>query len=132
LKAQFADNLLMTLPMDNAGKFTSETFDDFCSTAGIDVQYPVPHVHFQNGIAKSLIKRIQMVAGPLLMQANLPASAWGHAVLHSTTLLQYRPSAFNDNTPHHLAFATKPSVTHIRVFGCQVLCTPLQCARVAF
>jgi hypothetical protein len=97
------------------------TFDDFCNIVGIDVQYPVSHVHFQNGIAESLIKRIQMVARPLLMQANLPALAWGHAELHAKALLQYGPYALNDSTPHHVAFATKPSVTHIRVFGCQVL-----------
>jgi hypothetical protein len=111
----------MKLRVDNAGEFTSQAFDDFCITVGIDVQYQVPHVHFQNGIGESLIKRIQMIARTLLMQANFPASAWDHVVLHATALLQYRPSAFNDSSPHHLAFATRPNVSHVRVFGRQVL-----------
>jgi hypothetical protein len=62
-----------------------------------------------------------MIAMTMLMQANFPASAWGHAVLHATALLKYRPSAFNDSSPHHLVFATRPNVSHVRVFGCQVL-----------
>jgi hypothetical protein len=42
LKAQFPDNRLMKLQVDNASEFTSHTFDDFCITAGIDVQYQCP------------------------------------------------------------------------------------------
>jgi hypothetical protein len=121
LKAQFPDNPLMKLRVDNAGEFTSQNFDDFCIIAGIDAQYSVPHVHFQNGTAESLIKRIRIIARTLLMHAKFPASAWAHVVLYATTLLKYLPSVFNDSSPHHLAFATRPNVSHVRVFGCQVL-----------
>lgn len=72
--------------------------------AYIDSQYNVPYVHFQNGMAESLIKRIQMIVRPLLMQTSLPATVWGHAVLHAASLLLYRPFAFTSISPHHLAF----------------------------
>lgn len=121
LKAQFPDHPIKYLRVDNAGEFTSPTFDDFCTTAGINVQYSVAHVHFQNGIAESLIKRLQTIARPILMQTNLPATAWGHAILHAATLLHYRPSAFNASSPHQLAYGTPPNISHLRTFGCQVL-----------
>ena len=42
---------------------------------GIDVEYPVAHTHTQNGLAESFIKRLQMIARPLLMKTKLPISA---------------------------------------------------------
>src|SRR5450759_736159 len=62
-----------------------------------------------------------MIARPLLMNSNLPLSAWGHAVLHATTLIKYRPSAYNTKTPYHLAFGLPPDLSHLRIFGCQVM-----------
>lgn len=117
LKAQFPDHPIKKLRVDNAGKFTSKTFDDFCVASGIEVEYPAAYVHFQNGIAESLIKRLQSIARPLIMQTKLPPSAWGHAILHAAALLRYRPSAFNASSPHHLAFGTTPSLAHLRTFG---------------
>ena len=48
--------------MDNVGEFTSKSFDEYCASLGIEVEHPVPHVHTQNGLAKSFIKRIQIIA----------------------------------------------------------------------
>ena len=61
--------------LDNAGEFTLHVFYDFCSFVGIVVEYPVPHVHTQNGLAESMIKRIQLISRTLLMQSKLPVSA---------------------------------------------------------
>lgn len=121
LKAQFLDFPIKVLRVDNAGEFTSKHFKEFCNAAGIDIQYSVSHVHFQNGMVESLIKRLQTTARPILMQMNLPTSAWGHAVLHAAALLNYRPSAFNSTSPHKLAFGTQPGVAHLRTFGCKVM-----------
>ena len=100
LKAQFPEHPIRVIRVDNAGEFTSPPFDDFCTSMGIEVQYPVPHVHSQNGLAEAVIIRLQLIARPLLMHSQLPTSAWGHAVLHANALIQYRPSTFNDLSPH--------------------------------
>ena len=55
---------------------------------GITVEHFVPYVHTQNGLAESLIKRIKLIARPLLQNCNLPTSCWGHAVLHAAELIQ--------------------------------------------
>ena len=38
---------------------------------GINVEHPVAHVHTQNGLAESLIERLQLIARPLVMRTNL-------------------------------------------------------------
>jgi transposase InsO family protein len=66
LKASFPDNRIQSIRMDNAGEFRSKAFDDYCLAMGIKVEHSVPHVHTQNGLAESLIKRIKWIARPLL------------------------------------------------------------------
>ena len=57
---------------------------------GINVEDPIAHTHTQNGLAESLIKRLQIIARPLLMKSKLPVSAWGHAILHVASFVRIR------------------------------------------
>jgi hypothetical protein len=88
-RAQFLEHPIKVLQVDNEGEFTSPTFDDCCTFMGIDCQYPVQHVHFQNGIAEAIINFLLLIARLLLMHLQLPAIAWKHAVLHANALIQY-------------------------------------------
>jgi hypothetical protein len=99
LKASFLDNRIQSIRMDNAGKFRSKAFDDYCLAMGIKVEHLVPHVHTQNGLAESLIKRIKWIARPLLQNCRLPTSCWGHVVLHAAALTQLGPTAYHESSP---------------------------------
>ena len=68
-----------------------------------DVQHLVAHVHFQNGLAKSFIKRLQLIARPLLLKTKLPLSAWGHAIIHAAHLIRIRPTTNHNLSPLQLA-----------------------------
>ena len=57
-RAQFFKCFIKSIRMDNASEFTSKSFNAYCASLGIEVEYPIPHVHTQNGLAKSLIKRL--------------------------------------------------------------------------
>nr|GEV30249.1 putative copia-like polyprotein [Tanacetum cinerariifolium] len=109
-----------TIRLDNVGEFTSQTFNDYCKSIGICVENSVAHVHTQNGLAESLIKRIQMIARPMIMKAKLPVSAWGHAVLHAATLIHIRPTSYYTYSPLHLVFGHELNISHLRIFGCAV------------
>ena len=52
-------------------EFTSQAFDNYCVSIGINVEYPVAHVHTQNGLIESFIKRLQLIARLLLIRAKL-------------------------------------------------------------
>ena len=75
LRAQFSDYPIETIRLDNACEFTSQTFNDYCMSVGVNVEHHVAHVHTQNGLIESLIKRLQLIARPLLMKTKLLAFA---------------------------------------------------------
>ena len=51
LRAHHPDYPIKSIRLDNAGEFTSQTFDDYCMSVGINVEHHVPHVHTQNSLA---------------------------------------------------------------------------------
>jgi hypothetical protein len=75
LRAQFSKHPIKVICVNNVGEFTSPTFYDYCTPVGIDCQYPIPHIHFQNGLAEAIIKCLQLIARPLLMHLQLPTTA---------------------------------------------------------
>ena len=120
LRAHFSDYPIKTIRLDNAGEFTSQTFNNFCMSIGINVEHSVAHVHTQNGLAESLIKRLQLIARPLLMKTKLPASTWGHAIMHAASLIRIRPTSYHEYFPSQLVLDTQPNISHLRIFGCAV------------
>ena len=84
------------------------------------VEYPVAHAHTQNGITESFIKRLQLIARPLLMKSVLPTTVWGHAILHAASLVHLRPTHYNKYSPLKLVFGHEPNIAHLRIFGCVV------------
>ena len=75
LRAQFPNHHIKTIRLNNAGEFSSPIFLDYCMSIGIDVQYSIAHVHTQKGLAEFFIKRLQLIARPLLLNTKLPLSA---------------------------------------------------------
>ena len=59
-------------------------------------------------------------------------SAWGHAILHATTLIQICPTTNHECSPLQLALGSQPNVSHLRIFGCVVYVpiTPPQCSKL--
>ena len=114
LRAHYRDNPIKSIRMDNAAEFSSKVFNDYCMDLGINVEQSVPYVHTQNGLAKFLIKRIKLIARPLLQNCKLPTSCWDHAVLHAAGLIQIRPIAYHTVSPLQLVRVNQPSNSHLR------------------
>ena len=110
LRAQFPDYPIKTIRLDNAGEFTSQAFDAYCVSVGIKVEHPVALVHTQNGLAESFVKRLQLIARPLLMKSELPTTVWGHAILHAASLIRLRPTHCNKYSPSQLVFDHEPNI----------------------
>ena len=96
LRAQFPDYPINSIRLDNASEFTSQTFTDYCISVGINIEHLVAHTHTQNGLAESLIKRLQLIARPILMKTKLPTLAWGHAIMHAANLVHIRRTAYHE------------------------------------
>jgi len=117
LRAHNPEHQIQSIRMDNAAKFSSKALNDYYLALGIQVQHSIPYVHTQNGLAESLIKRIKLIARPLLQNCNLPTSCWGHAVLHTADLIQLCPTAYHVLSPFQLVRGNMPNISHLRKFG---------------
>ena len=75
IRAQFSDHPIKTIQLDNVREFTSQSFDDYCISIGVQGEHPIAYVHTQNGLAESFIKCLKLIARPLLMKTKLRISA---------------------------------------------------------
>ena len=57
IESTISDYTIKTIRLDNAGEFTFQAFNYYCMSTDITIEQPVEHVHTQNGLAESLIKR---------------------------------------------------------------------------
>ena len=69
-------------------------------------------------------RHIIQCALALFSQSNLPISYWSYAVSTATHLINKLPTPILSNkSPWELLFKSKPSISHLKAFGCQ--CFPL-------
>ena len=76
LRLQFSNYTIKKGRLDNAGEFTTQVFNDYYMSIGIIVEHHVAHVHAQNGLVESVIKRLQLSARPLIMATKLLIYVW--------------------------------------------------------
>jgi len=64
----------------------------------------VAHVDTQNRLAKSLLKRLKLIARPLLTKANLPMATWKYAISHVALLICIKPISYRKYSIMQLVF----------------------------
>lgn len=107
------------LRTDRGGEFTSNEFADFCIKNGIQRQLTAAYTPQQNGIAERKNRTIMEMARSMLQTKNLPNTFWGEAVATTVYILNRSPTkAVQNITPKEAWSGHKPSVAHLRVFGC--------------
>jgi hypothetical protein len=74
--------------------FYLKHFYDYFISIGINVEHHVTHIHTQNGLVKSFIKRLQLIARHLLMKSKQHVYAWRHAIFHVTLLVEFNHQIF--------------------------------------
>ena len=75
LKADYPDYPIKSIRLDNAGEFTSRTFDDYCMSVEVDVEHSVPYVHTKKSLAEAFFKHLQMIARSLVIRTKLLIAA---------------------------------------------------------
>ena len=107
------------LRTDNGGEFTSLEFQRYCKAHGIRQQLTTTHTPSQNGVAERKNRTIMEMARAMLEHSSLPRKFWAKAA-STTVYLQNRCStvALPTKTPFETFYDEKPSVSHLRTFGC--------------
>lgn len=103
------------------GEFTSGDFQAYCEAHGIKRQLTTPHSPQQNGVVERRNRTVVEMSRCMLKQRNLPTNLWGEAVAAAIyTLNRSSTRALKKTTSYEALMGVKPSVHHLRTFGCLV------------
>lgn len=104
---------------DRGSEYASQEFIKFLEEAGIQRQLTVSYTPQQNGVAERRNRTLLEMARSMLKTQGMPDKFWSEAVF-TAAYLQNRLStkSLNKQTPLEVWSNHKPSVSHLRVFGC--------------
>uniref|UniRef100_A0A6N2M754 Retrovirus-related Pol polyprotein from transposon TNT 1-94 n=1 Tax=Salix viminalis TaxID=40686 RepID=A0A6N2M754_SALVM len=105
------------------GRFTESgqcpgPFAKLLESKGIYAQYTMPGTPQQNGVAVRRNRTLMEMVRSMLSNCKLPMSLWIYALKTATYILNRVPSKAVPMTPFELFKGRKPSLRHLRVWGC--------------
>ena len=93
-------------------------FAKFLQEHGIVAQYTMPGSPDQNGVAERRNRTLLDMVRSMLSNSNLPKSLWIEALKTAVYILNRVPTKAVSKTPFELWKGWKPSLQHMRVWGC--------------
>ncbi|CAD7005632.1 unnamed protein product [Ceratitis capitata] len=113
---------IKTVRSDNGREFTNMAFKNFCNEKGIVHQTSVGYTPQQNGVAERVNRTLTEMARCLLNGSGLNQYMWGEAI-NTAVYLRNRTvtKVLKDMTPYQVWYGKIPSVSHLKVFGCDVV-----------
>ena len=110
---------IVTLRTDRGGEFTSKDFQDYCEEKGIRRHLTSPYTPQQNGVVERRNRTLMEMTRSILKAMSVPNYMWGEAVRNATYLINRVPTrALKNQTPYECLRNRKPSIGHLRIFGC--------------
>ena len=80
----------------------------------------MPYGHETNGAAERAFRTIVIIGHSMLHHAKMDKCFWAETAMTAIYVKNRLPSAkIAHKTPFEIVYNTKPSVKHMRVFGCQ-------------
>ncbi|KAG2869860.1 hypothetical protein PC114_g27645 [Phytophthora cactorum] len=105
---------------DGAREFATNSLKAFYKDEGIEQQTTVPYAHQTNGTAERAIRTIVTIGRSMLHHAKLDKRFWAEAAMTAIYVKNRLPSPkIEHKTPFEIVYKSKPSVKHMRVFGCR-------------
>ena len=113
---------LKVLRTDRGGEYTFTEFEKFLQSAAVRHEITVPKTPEQNGVAERMNRTLVESVRSMLSGAgaSLPHKFWAEAVSTAVYLQNRSPTkAVDGMTPFETWKKKRPSVSHLRVFGCK-------------
>ena len=105
---------------DGARELATNSLKTFYQDQAIEQQTTVPYAHQTNGTAERAIRTIVTIGRSMLHHAKLSTCFWGEAAMTAIYIKNRLPSPkIASKTPFEFVYKSKPSVKHMRVFGCR-------------
>jgi hypothetical protein len=116
-----AEAKLKALCTDRGGEFKFNEFKEFCEAHGIQWYLIAPYSPQQNGVVERRNQTVVAMVRSMMKNKGMPGRFWGEAVSTAVYLLNRTPTKSVVGMPLYEAwYGRKPSVDHLRTFGCVV------------
>ena len=109
---------IKALRSDRGGEYLSDEFRDYLKDNGIVSQLAPPATPQLNGVSERRNRTLLDMVRSLLIHSELPTSFWGNALETAIYVLNRVPTKSVPKTPYELWTGRKPSVRHLKIWGC--------------
>jgi hypothetical protein len=114
------EKIIKVLRKYNGREFRGNEFEEFFKKCGITRKNTTPYTPQQNGVAERMNMTLMEKTRFMLSGAKLGQESWADAVGIACYLVSRSPSsALDDKTPQEVWTSKKPSLTHLKVSGCE-------------
>lgn len=103
---------------DNALEQISKEVNEFCEKHHIKRQLTCYHSSLQNALAERRIYTLENIARTLILHMRVPTRFFFYALKTAAHLLCRRPDTVRKKSPLEICTGEKPSIAHLKVFGC--------------
>lgn len=111
---------LKALRDNKGGEYISNEWNDFMREHGIERQHTTRNAPQSNGVAERTNRILDEGVSSMLSAAGLRSDWWAYALSAYVHVLNRSPSSsVKGKVPHEAFYGRKPSVRHLRVFGCK-------------
>jgi Reverse transcriptase (RNA-dependent DNA polymerase)/Integrase core domain len=112
---------LKALRTDRGGEFKSVEFEEYCKENGIKRYMTAPYSPQQNGIVERRNQTVMGMVRSMLKAMKVPVQFWDEAVTTAIYILNRATTkSLVGMTPYEAWYKHKPTVQHMRTFGCLV------------
>ncbi|MGL5996338.1 MAG: DDE-type integrase/transposase/recombinase, partial [Pseudomonas proteolytica] len=111
---------IKTLRSDNGGEYISNPFKKMLDDNGIIHQTSCAYTPQQNGVSERKNRHLLEVARSMMFDRGVPKRFWGDAVMTACYVINRLPTeSLGNKSPFEVLNGIKPSINHLRVFGCK-------------
>jgi len=105
----------------DSGELKSTELQSWCRENGMLMQFSVPYVKEQNGLAERTVRTLKALCSTMMVPSNIPPLANNYAIKYASLLrniLILHPTL--GRTPYELFHGKAFDLTKLQPFGCQV------------
>ncbi|KAM1818379.1 hypothetical protein ACFX11_000180 [Malus domestica] len=118
------------LRSDRGGEYLSNEFLDYLKECGIISQWTPPGTPQLNGVSERRNRTLMNMVRSMMSSADLPVTFWGYALYTAAYLLNREPSKSVSQTPYEIWHGRKPSLKHIKIWGCEAYVKKLKATKL--
>nr|AAM74249.1 Putative retroelement [Oryza sativa Japonica Group] len=120
------DKTIKYLRSDRGGEYWSLEFGNHLKECGIVPQLTPPGTPQLNGVSKRRNRTLLDMVRSMMSQTDLPLSFWGYALETAVFTVNRVPSKSMDKTPYEIWTGKRPSLSFLKIWGCEVYVKRLQ------